>query len=185
MEHEIKLFIEDEEEQAEYQKTVDEFSREIHYMGENADYMKKQHHLADIAYVCPSCIRPVEDCRCALYPYYLVQIDKLMVPIIRELNEKGYKTTGCCAGHPDQEEFVVSGIYIAFADEYDFDEPFPEGVRYSKSRHTIHFTPNAEDCDDLMKFQEETLDKLLYWAEMLFAVDEYDNMYDDDGDEKK
>ena len=101
------------------------------------------------------------------------------------MNVPHHMSTSSPDCHTPQEEFVVSGIYIAFADEYDFDEPFPEGVRYSKSRHTIHFTPNAEDCDDLMKFQEETLDKLLYWAEMLFAVDEYDNMYDDDGDEKK
>lgn len=183
IEHEIELFIEDEEENAEHWKKVDEFSREIHYTGETADYLKKQHHLADIAYVCPSCIRPVEDCRCSLYPYYLVQIDKLMVPIIRELNEKGYKTTGCCAGHPEQEEFIVSGIYIAFADEYDFDEPFPKGARYSKSRHTLQFTPDVEGYDNLVKFQEETLYKLNDWAEMLFAVNEFNNAYDDEEDE--
>lgn len=180
IEHEIELFIESEEEQAEHGKKVDEFSREIHYRGEDADYTKKKHHLADIAYVCPSCIRPVEDCRCALYPYYLVQIDKLMVPIIRELNEKGYKTSGCCAGHPEQAEFAASGIYIAFADEYDFDEPFPEGARYSKSRHTLQFTPDVEGYENLVKFQQETLDKLSDWVEMLFSVGELDCFYEDE-----
>ena len=185
MKREIELFIEDEEDQKEHWKKVDEFSREIHYMGEAADYTKKRNHLAEITYVCPSCIRPIEDCRCALYPYYLVQIDKLMVPIIRELNEKGYKTTGCCAGHPEQEEFAVSGIYIAFAEEYDFDEPFPDGARYSKSRHTIQFTPDVEGYHNLVKFQKETLYKLSDWAEMLFAIDEFDCMYDDEEDEDK
>lgn len=182
MEHEVELFIEDEEENAEHWKKVDEFSKEIHFRGESADYTQKQQHLSDIVYVCPSCIRPVEECRCALYPYYLVQIDKLMVPIIRELNEKGYKTTGCCAGHPEQEEFVASGIYIAFAEEYDFDEPFPEGARYSKSRHTLQFIPDVNGYDNLVKFQEETLYKISDWAEMLFAVDKFDCLCEDQED---
>jgi len=180
MEQEIEIFIEDLEIQGDLDKKVDEFSKEIHYMGEDTDYMAKRHHLADIAYVCPSCIRPVEDCHCSLYPYYLVQIDKAMVPIIRKLNAKGYKTTGCCAGHPDQEDFLASGIYIAFAEDYDFDEPFPEGAQYSKARHTIMFMPNVEGYDNLVKFQEQTLDKLSDWVDMLFALDELDCSYDDE-----
>ncbi len=167
---EINNFIEDESENTEYWAEVDQFSKEIHYYDDGADYREKRSHFEDIAYVCPRCIRPVEDCRCAGYPYYLVQIDKLMVPIIRELNSKGYKTTGCCAGHPKDDAFMVSGIYIAFAEDYDFDEPFPDGGKYSKSRHTLHYAP-AEDCDDLVGFQMDVLQKLEDWAEMLFEND--------------
>jgi len=180
MQQEVDLFIEGEEEQAEHWKKVDEFSKEIHYFVPDGDYKEKQHHLADLAYVCPRCLRTVDDCRCPVYPGYLVQIDKLMVPIIRELNEKGYKTTGCCAGHPAEDNFVVSGVYIAFAKNYDFDEPFPKGAKYSKSGHTVQFTPDVEGYDNLVRFQQETLDALSDWAEMLFAIDEFDCAYDEE-----
>ena len=92
-----------------------------------------------------------------------------MLPIIRELNEKGYKTTGCCAGHPSEGYL---NIYICFAEDYDFDEPFPDGGRYSKSKHSISYTVSAEDCDNLADFQRGTLYKLSDWAEMLFELEE-------------
>lgn len=177
---EIDNFIEDEKENAEHWAKVDEFSREIHYHEDGSDYKKKQHHLKDIAYVCPQCIRGVEDCRCESYPYYLVQIDKLMVPIIRELNSKGYKTAGCCAGHPEDDAFKVSGIYIAFAEEYDFDEPFPEGGKYSISRHTIQYTPNEDNYDDLVGFQMDVLQRLEDWSEMLFENGFFDDVEEDE-----
>jgi hypothetical protein len=167
----IDDFIEFEKENEEECAKVDEFSKEIHYFDTGEDYKKKQYHLKDIAYVCPTCIRSVEDCRCPTYPYYLVQVDKLMVPIIRELNSKGYKTTGCCAGHPEEEEFKTTGLYIAFAEEYDFDEPFPEGGKYSKAKHIISYAPSDEDYKNLVDFQMDILDQLQDWAEMLFEVD--------------
>ena len=176
MQAEINNYIEDVKDNAEHWAKVDEFSKEIHYREDGVDYRKKQHHLKDITYVCPSCIREVADCRCACYPYYLVQIDKLMVPIIHELNSKGYKTTGCCAGHPDEDEFTTTGIYIAFAEDYDFDN-FPEGAKYSKSKHTLQFQP-PENCENLEDFQRETLWKIEDWAEMLFERD-YDWGFDD------
>ncbi len=177
--HEIDEFIEYEKENKEHWAKVDEFSKEIHYFEDGADYQKKQHHLKDIAYVCPRCIREVDDCRCATYPYYLVQVDKLMVPIIRELNSKGYKTTGCCAGHPEEDEFKTTGLYIAFAEEYDFDEPFPEGGKYSKAKHIISYAPSDEDYKNLVEFQMDILDQLQDWAEMLFEVDYDLNLYED------
>ena len=176
---EIENFIDDEKEKAEYWEKADEFDRGIHYVTKTTDYRKKQAHFKDLAYVCPTCIRDVEDCRCAVYPYYLVQIDKLMVPIIRELNKKGYRTTGCCAGHPDDAAFTVSGVYIAFAEEYDFDEPFPEGGKYSKSRHTIQYQPTVEGYDNLLAFQQETLDKLADWVEALLEVEFFDDSLED------
>lgn len=91
-----------------------------------------------------------------------------MVPIIRELNSKGYRTTGCCAGHLEEDEFKTTGIYIAFAEDYDFDEPFPRGGKYIKTKHAIQYVPSVEDHDNLSAFQSETLAKLEDWAEMLF-----------------
>ena len=174
---EIENLIEDMKEWAELSAKVDEFDKEIHYRESTVDYRKKQHHLEDLAYVCPTCIRDIEDCRCAGYPYYLVQIDKLMVPIIRELNSKGYETTGCCAGHLEQDEFPISGIYISFAEDYDFGEPFPAGGRYSKVKHLIQYLP-PEGCENLAEFQRDTLWKLEDWAEMLFER-KCDEMFED------
>ena len=175
VQEEIDNFIEFEKEMAEESEKIDEFSREIHFRAEDVDYKKKQSHLDDIAYVCPNCLREVTDCRCELYPWYLVQIDKLLVPIIRELNSKGYKTKGCCAGHPQEESFKVSGIYISFDKDYDFDEPFPEGGKYSKSKHSIQYTPTEDDYVDLFAYQQKILDQLEDWAEMLFEVDFFDD----------
>lgn len=177
---EIDDFIEYETYIEEHTKKVDEFSREIHYYPGADNYRKKQAHFNDISYVCPRCIRELEDCRCAEYPYYLVQIDRLMVPIIRELNAKGYRTSGCCAGHPTDDEFSDAGIYIAFAEEYDFDEPFPDGGKYSKSRHTLYYTPTVEGSDNLVTYQQSVLDELLDWAESLFEVGFFDSEFDND-----
>ena len=165
---EIDDFIEFSEEIIEHSTAVDEYSREIHYRGEDVDYQKKRSHYDDIAYVCPNCLREVADCRCATYPWYLVQIDKLLVPIIRELNSKGYKTTGCCAGHLKDEEFKHVGVYIAFDQDYDFDEPFPEGGKYGKTKHVLSYIPTEEDYADLAGFQKQVISDLEDWAEMLF-----------------
>lgn len=181
MQQEIDQFIEDEKENTEHWAKVDEWSKQIHYVSQSVDYKAKQHRLADFDYVCPSCLRTVDDCRCEMYPYYLVQIDKLILPIIRELNEKGYKTTGCCAGHPSEGYL---NIYICFAEDYDFDEPFPDGGQYSKVKHGISYMVSSEDCDNLVDCQREILYKLSDWAEMLSAADEldFDDDFEDDDD---
>lgn len=177
---EIEDFIESEKEIIEEFERIDEFSKEIHYFEGDEDYQSKRSHFKDLSYVCPRCLHEVTDCRCATYPYYLVQIDKLMVPIIRELNSKGYKTTACCAGHPDnKEEFKGSGIYIAFAENYEFDEDFPDGGKYSLSRHTLTYHV-PEDCEDLVEFQRKTLWQLEDWAEMLFGIDFWNSDEDDE-----
>jgi len=167
---EIDNFIEDERENKEYWTKVDEFSKEIHYFNDGEDYPKKQYRLNDFAYVCPHCIREVNDCQCASYPYYLVQIDKMMVPIIRELNSKGYETKGCCAGHIENNAFSQPYIYIAFAENYNFDEPFPDGGEYSLSSHTLRYQL-PEKCEDPAAFQRDILYRLEDWAEMLFERD--------------
>lgn len=169
IQQEIEQFIEGEKESEEHFAKVDEWSKQLHYIPQRVDYKAKQHRLADFAYVCPTCLRTVDDCRCEGYPYYLVQIDKLILPIIRELNEKGYKTTGCCAGHPSEGYL---NIYICFAEDYDFDELFPDGGRYSKVKHSISYTASTENCDNLADFQRETLYQLNDWAEMLSELEE-------------
>jgi hypothetical protein len=104
-----------------------------------------------------------------------------MVPIIRELNAKGYKTKWCCAGHPEEED-SSHAIYISFAEEYDFDEPFPAGGKYSKAWHKIEYIPSVEGYESLVKFQTDILYKLQDWAEMLLGVNFWEDCDEEDED---
>lgn len=154
-------------------QNVEENLKTIHYTGEYENYAEKSERLKDFAYVCPNCIREVKDCRCRHYPYYLIQIDRLILPIIRELNTKGYKTTGCCAGHLDmKDEFKAAGIYICFDKDYDFDTPIPDGAAYDKLKHSVNIIPKEIDYDSLDEFQIQAIWKLSDWAEMLFEIEE-------------
>lgn len=146
--------------------SADLAKKEIRYQAPTGDGTQKTHRIQDFTYVCPYCVREVHDCRCEHYPYFLIQVDTLMVPIVRELNSKGYKTTGCCAGHPE-DGAGHTNIYVAFDQEYDFDEPFPEGAQWSKLKHCLTVEPSCSNYDELVEFQRETLDKLSDWAEML------------------
>ena len=51
------------------------------------------------SYVCSHCFHPLYKSECDQYPENLIQIDKQMVPGIRELNKRFYKTEGCCEGY--------------------------------------------------------------------------------------
>ena len=80
------------------------------------DYESKKKHRNEFTYICPFCFREIDDCRCSCYSYYLVQIDTLLVPVIRTLNQKGYITTACCSGHIEENHCVK--IYIAFVQQF-------------------------------------------------------------------
>lgn len=156
---------------SEWSKNFDEYSTEMHYTGEAEDYKEKQYHLNDIVYVCPNCFREVEDCRCRFYPYYLVQVDRKILPIIRELNKKGYITTGCCAGHPKDGDIKSANIHICFDQEYNFGQDLPEGATWSKVKHSINFKPISDKYEDLVEFQKKTLWALEDWVDMLFEIE--------------
>ncbi len=42
----------------------------------------------------------------------IIEIDDRMVPIIQELNKKGYKTTYCCSGHEDITRIDYTPYFI-------------------------------------------------------------------------
>lgn len=177
-EEEIQLQIEEHlrflEESKVLAEKMDSFSKELYYHESSCDYDRKKSRLHEFVYACPRCLRELEHCRCEHYPYYLVQIDKQMLPVIRELNSNGYVTTNCCAGHPDTDTHME--IYIAFDKEYHFDMPFPDGGRYSKLNHIIRYAP-PEDMprEEYAAYQERVMEELLDWAEMLLPA-EGDNL---------
>ena len=166
---------------------VDKARHELEYRGEAENYEKKKSRLKDFVYVCPHCIRELEECRCKTYPYYLMQIDREMLPIVQELNWNGYKTKFCCAGHLDNpEEFKSSGMYVTFDKDYDFHQPVPEGFYYSKQSHGLYWKPREEEYDNLEQAQLNAIWALSDWAEMLFEEgfwDRDDDYYFDDDEE--
>lgn len=65
-------------------------------------------------------------------------IDKDMIPILTELNEKGYKTMFCCQGHVEDCTYIT---YLTFYRKHIFSEPIPvfevtNSRTNSKNKHT-------------------------------------------------
>ena len=128
--------------------------------------------LSEYVYLCPGCLNEVNECTCPGYPYYLIQIDRLMAPVIRELNKKGYQTTSCCAGHPEYKEICGRQlVYISFRQPYLFAASLPENYVYRKEGNSLCFDIPEEgkkwDRQDLKEYQKNCLEKLLAWAEAL------------------
>lgn len=133
--------------------------------------------LKEYVYLCPRCMNEVEQCTCHGYPYYLIQIDRLLAPVIRELNMKGYQTSSCCAGHPGYRSVGVDQfVYIAFRKTYAFD--LPVSAKYRKEGNSLCYDIPEEGkdwgTDALRKYQKECIDKLLAWARGLSVNNEGD-----------
>lgn len=69
--------------------------------------------------------------------YPLESIDEDMIPIITELNERGYYTTYCCQGHPNNK--TRWSAYISFNNNYDFPINVPLW-EYGKSSLVKHYS---------------------------------------------
>lgn len=124
----------------------------------------KKGTLEEIAYVCPYCLEELCGCVCISYPYYLIQIDREMLPIIRTLNQKGYVTTSCCAGHVRDK----GNIHVQFAEPYDFAVNIPEGATYWKGKRAVDFELLDHPSDeDYLAHQGHALTSLLEWADSL------------------
>ena len=120
---------------------------------------------AYINYVCPYCWQTLNKCVCSLFPpYHLILIDKNIQEHIRILNEKGYRTTGCCEGHRK----VCINTYIAFAKDYFKDVSMPEGFKYDKKRRIITYTYSTNLAKENMEeIKMEKLETLLEWCKNL------------------
>jgi len=116
-------------------------------------------------YVCPHCWNTLNKCTCDLFPpYNLIFIDEGIQEHIRILNEKGYRTIGCCEGHRE----VCINTYIAFAREYFDNIEIPEGFKYRKNRKTIHYTYSTRlTKENMEEIKKEKLETLLEWCKSL------------------
>lgn len=105
----------------------------------------------------------------------VVEIDELFIPVIAELNKKGYKTNYCCSGHIGE----ISNSYIYFIDEivlpylpngYLYDQDMYPHVDWSKwkTKNTIRkqFDIN-KNLNELSKEIYRNAIEVLEWAERL------------------
>ncbi len=117
-----------------------------------------------------------------------ILLDSLMIPIIRELRQKGYKTLGCCSGHFDsvftqntgiipEGEFIEKKVesWIVFSNEFDVPTP-PEDAQCSEvgNFYRISYSNSLLNSDGTYKSVsivkteiEESIFKLLEWSKSL------------------
>lgn len=125
------------------------------------DCTEKETFRSEYTYICPTCLHELDDCRCGEYPEQLVRIDTILLPTIRELNSKLYRTAFSCAGHQPGVE-----MYISFQHWYDIVAP--EGFHYSYYDFSL-FRPCPDGLSDeeYQAFRQESADTLLKWAQEL------------------
>jgi hypothetical protein len=105
----------------------------------------------------------------------VVEIDELFIPVIAELNRKGYKTKYCCSGHIED----TFNSYIYFEDDIELPN-LPDGYLFDKdafpqvnwtmweTKNTIRrlFDENKNNFDLSKEILESTL-KVMKWVEEL------------------
>jgi len=118
-------------------------------------------------YVCPYCWNILNECVCEIFPpYHLEFIDRGIQAHIRILNNKGYRTTGCCEGHME----ICVSTYVAFGQEYFNDDMVPpDGFIYDKKRRMIRheYATRKLTQESFEKEKSDHIKKLLLWCKNL------------------
>lgn len=98
----------------------------------------------------------------------LDDIDDDFVPVLTELNEKGYYTDGCCSGHLEKiEKYGTWNIYLSFWYIYGFkDMPLKAGKNKAMFCAEYNGSKNAS-IEEKNKARLDKLDELLEWAKKL------------------
>lgn len=68
-------------------------------------------------FVCNKCLERIDLVKCNCKNRKVVDIDRLIYPTIKLLNEKGYITDYCCSGHANCK---LDNPYILFKYNYEF-----------------------------------------------------------------
>lgn len=87
------------------------------------------------------------------------EIDSGMIDILLVLNEKGYKTIGCCEGHLNNNNEWNS--YLGFAFSYVF-ETYPKNHSYSRQKRKFFYWDGVGE-----ESRQKTLKEILEWANSL------------------
>lgn len=83
----------------------------------------------------------------------VVEIDELFVPVIAELNKKGYKTRACCSSHYDNSNSNAYNSYIYFNEEYIFPS-LPNDYMYDQDLYPwVDWVSNGHDKRNTIRIQ--------------------------------
>lgn len=100
--------------------------------------------------------------------YQFFDIDNGMIPIIQQLNRKGYKTVMCCEGHTDRQGFKSYkhiGIQILFNKQYDIDICGAEWKKVTPSIYGIGWSKRIETKTKKMQDPSYWYDELESWRQ--------------------
>ena len=107
------------------------------------------------------------------------EIDKDMIPILTELNEKGYRTIYCCQGHVKDGAYIT---YLTFERQCVFSKPIPvyhigadkknKHTKISKSKlfggDVYHWFGSKNKTDEELELErKELIEKLTEWAKTI------------------
>ena len=95
----------------------------------------------------------------------VVEIDELMIPVIKTLNEKGYCTEYCCSGHYGDG---YTNTYIKFSEWVELPEELPDGFVYEERGNVIrkYCVDNLHPNQKYIEILNTTKD-LIEWADNL------------------
>ena len=95
----------------------------------------------------------------------VVEIDELMIPVIKTLNEKGYCTEYCCSGHYGDG---YTNTYIKFSEWVELPEELPDGFVYEEQGNVIrkNYVDNLHPNQKYIEILNTTKD-LIEWADNL------------------
>ena len=95
----------------------------------------------------------------------IVEIDELMIPVIKTLNEKGYCTEYCCSGHYGEG---YTNTYIKFSEWVELPEELPDGFVYEERGNVIrkNYVDNLHPNEKYIEILNATKD-LIEWADNL------------------
>lgn len=105
----------------------------------------------------------------------VVEIDELFVPVIAELNRKGYKTKYCCSGHCVGNGSWQSYIYFedytilpSLPEEYQHEQDIYTHINFEEGRVLIQRCFNQDmDLKELSNHIFSNAITILEWAEGL------------------
>ena len=118
-----------------------------------------------MGYICSKCFKIYKEgankeCGVGGCRGEIVQIDELLLPTIKVLNKKGYKTESCCSGHFDN---LDDRCYIKFADEININNLTIEGYEVG-SNNVIEKWFYYEDKESINIYLIYNAIFLLKWA---------------------
>ena len=95
----------------------------------------------------------------------VVEIDELMIPVIKTLNEKGCCTEYCCSGHYGDG---YTNTYIKFSEWVELPEELPDGFVYEERGNVIrkNYVDNLHPNQKYIEILNTTKD-LIEWADNL------------------